>query len=46
MICSREGDFIGKESFKFFGEFRSELGTTVRDDFVIKTKSREIFLEK
>jgi hypothetical protein len=46
VICGGEGNFIVEESSKFFGEFRGELGTSIRDDFVIKTKSQENFLEK
>jgi hypothetical protein len=46
VVCCGEGDFIVKESSKFFGEFRGELGTSIRDDFVVKTKSQENFLEE
>jgi hypothetical protein len=46
VIGCREGNFIVEESSKFFGEFRGKLGTSVRDDFVIETKSQENFLEK
>jgi hypothetical protein len=46
VICGGEGNFVVKESSKFFGKFRGELGASVRDDFVIKTKSQENFLEK
>jgi hypothetical protein len=46
VVCSREGNFVVKKSSKFFGEFRGELGTSIRDDFVVETKSQENFLEK
>jgi hypothetical protein len=39
MIGCGKGDFIVEESSKFFGEFRGKLGTSVRDDFVVKTES-------
>jgi hypothetical protein len=32
VICGGEGDFIVEESSKFFGEFRGELGTSIRDE--------------
>jgi len=45
IICGRESNFI-EESSKFFGKFRGKLGTSIRDDFVIKAKPQENFFEK
>jgi len=41
-----ESDFIVEESSEFFSKFRGKLGISIRDDFVVKTKSQENFLEK
>ena len=46
MIGGGEGYFIVKESAKFFGELRGELGASIRDQFVIEAESHEYFLEK
>jgi hypothetical protein len=46
VIGDGKGNFIVEKSSKFFGKFRGELGSSIRNDFVIKTKSQENFLEK
>ena len=43
VVCSGESQFIAKKISKFFGECRSKLGSSVRDDFVIEAKSLEYF---
>ena len=46
VVCSGEGEFITKEFSKFFGEGRGKLWSSVRDDFVIETKSFENFFRE
>ena len=46
MVGSREGDVIFQKLGKFSCESRGELGSSVRDNSVVKTESREYMMEK
>ena len=46
MVSSGEGDVIFQEACKFPSESGGELGASVRDDPVVKTKSEKDVLEK
>jgi len=46
MIGGREGNIIGKELTKFFGKSKGKLGATVRDHFVMGTKTGKDVFEK
>ena len=46
VISSTEEEVIVEELSKFLGEGRGELSTTIRDDFVIKSKAEVDFVEK
>ena len=46
MISGRKGDVVIKEASEFACKSGSKLGSSVRDDSIVKTKSGEYVLEK
>ena len=46
MIGGGEGKVVVQEFAEFSSEGRCELGTTIRDDFIKKSKAKEDFVKK
>ena len=46
VVCGGKGEVIVKEFAKFFGKDGGELGTSVRDNFVIKSEAQVDFVEE
>ena len=46
MVRSGESDVIFEDSGKFFGECRGELGSSVRNEDVVKSEAFEYMVEK
>ena len=46
MVCSGESNVIFEDSGKFFGERRGELGSSVRNESIVKSEAFEYVVEE